>query len=123
MMSFLMCAMAWVNISMTHAQERIIWSCEASGVSRSYKVEQLSRADDSWDLIIYNAPNFDKSQYAETVQIFVDSLLARELTGKGKTARGTTITVRAFGGTVAFQVEEASFGAACGRCVRHVELN
>ena len=65
-------------------KEQRIWSCEASGNNRFYKVEQLHRDASSFELAIYNTSNFDQSKYGETVEIVVDDIQARELTGRGK---------------------------------------
>lgn len=111
------------HLIMHAAQEKIIWSCGATSANHSYQVKQLNRATAYFDLVIYNGPIFDDAKYLETVQITVDHVGQRQLIGSGRTSAGTTIRVRAFGGTVAFIVYDDKFGSASGRCNRNVEFN
>lgn len=105
------------------AEEKNIWSCGASSANHSYQVKQLNIATAYFDLVIYDGPIFDDEKYLETVQITVDHVGQRQLTGSGRTSAGTTIRVRAFGGTVAFIVHDDKFGSVSGRCNRNVKFN
>jgi len=122
--AFIMPAVLCASYSIMYpGEEKIIWSCGALSANRSYQVKQLNRAATYFDLVIYDGPIFDKAKYVETVQITIDHVGQRQLTGSGQTSAGTTIRVRAFGGTVAFNVNDDKFGSASGRCNRNVELN
>ena len=109
--------------SIMYPSEKIVWSCGALSANRSYQVVQLNRAAAYFDLIIYDGPVFDDEKYVETVQITVDNVSHQKLTGSGQTSAGTTVRVKAFGGTVEFNVDDDEFGPASGRCNRNVELN
>lgn len=111
------------HLTMDLGKEKIVWSCGAWSAKRSYQVVQLDRAAPYFDLIIYDGPVFDDAKYVETVQITVDNVGDRKLTGSGRTSTGTTIKVTAFGGTVVFNLDDREFGPASGRCNRNVELN
>lgn len=119
----LLLAVIYTSYSMTYSDaERVIWRCGAWNHNRSYLVVQLDRSVSSFDLIIYSSSVFDQAKYAETVQIRINNA-GQELTGSGKTLNGKSIKVKAFGGTVAFDVDDEEFGLASGRCNRLVELN
>lgn len=120
---FLLGVLCTSNSIMYSGKEKIVWSCGANIANRSYQVFQLNRPAAYFDLIVYDEPVFDDAKYVETVQITVDYVGERTLTGTGRTSAGTTIRVRAFAGTVAFNVDDDEFDSAYGRCIRNVELN
>ena len=105
------------------AEEQNIWSCGATSGNHSYQVKQLDRKSAYFSLVVYNGPIFDDAKYLETLQITVEHVGQRQLLGSGRTSDGTTIRVRAFGGNVAFIVDDDKFGSASGRCNRNVEFN
>ncbi len=111
------------HLTMYPGKEKIVWSCGAWSANRSYQVVRLNRGAPYFDLIIYDGPVFDDAKYVETVQITVENVGDRKLTGSGRTSTGITIKVTAFGGTVVFNVDGREFGPASGRCNRNVELN
>lgn len=107
---------------MHSGKEKIIWRCGAGNANRSYQVMELDKSAKYFDLAIYNGPIFAEEKYIETVRITVNNN-EQILTGSGKTLTGKTVNVAAFGGTVAFNVDDEEFGSASGRCHRQAELN
>lgn len=108
--------------SLSLAEEPILWLCGAESSSRSYKA-QLDRATAHFNLEIYSGSTFAPEHYLETVQIAVNPVGQRQLTGSGQTSAGTTVQVRAFGGNIDFHVEDSAWGTATGRCERVGDRN
>jgi len=108
--------------SLSSAEAPILWLCGAESSSRSYKA-QLDRAAAHFALEIYSGSTFAPERYLETVQIAVDPVGQRQLLGSGQTSAGTTVQVRAFGGSIEFHVEDSAWGIATGRCERIGDLN
>jgi hypothetical protein len=109
--------------SLASAEDPILWLCGAESSLRSYKVAQLDRAAASFALEVYSGSTFAPERYLETVQIAVDPVGQRQLLGSGQTSAGTTVQVRAFGGSIDFHVEDNAWGTATGRCERIGDLN
>jgi len=103
--------------------EATVWSCEASGVSRSYTVELLNRSSNHFELKIYDAPNFLQGNYKETIEITVENTDTLALVGTGQTSTGEQIRVTALNSAVDFTVTNSKYGTAVGRCVLNVEMN
>jgi hypothetical protein len=108
--------------SLSPAEEPILWLCGAESSSRSYKA-QLDRAAAYFALEIYSGSTFAPDRYLETVQIAVNPVRQRQLLGSGQTSTGTTVQVRAFGGSIDFHVEDSAWGPATGRCERVGDFN
>ncbi len=105
------------------AEERIVWTCEAAGGNRAYRVETLDRMARSFRLAIYSDPSFNAAMYQETIEISVTREATSALSGVGQTASGELIRIRAFGETLAFDVSDSRYGPATGRCVRNTEMS
>jgi hypothetical protein len=111
------------NLEGVASEEPTLWLCGAESSLRSYKVAQLDRAATSFALEVYSGSTFAPNYYLETVQIAVNPVGQRQLLGSGQTSAGTTVQVRAFGGSIEFHVEDSTWGSAIGRCGRIGDLN
>jgi len=97
-------------------QSRQIWGCGAENSKRRYVVDQLNRADNSFDIAIYQGTQGkgDDSDYSGTVRVDVTQK-DPTLVGHGQTSNGT-LNVAAFGRSTIFTVEDKIGGSASGRC-------
>ena len=121
---FLITILKTNTLAMFPAQEEIIWRCLATGVERSYQVEELDRKAKSFTLNIYAHSDRNQATKIDVVQIAIDDGGERSLTGSGQTSAGEVIKVKAFEGTLSFGVDDSRYGTASGRCNRtQVEMN